>query len=84
MGCITYAYGSEAPPLPSNTAATVSVPEVSGFRMLFNAYRHCLDQQDMVVCLKSRALRMLDRAIHTESIQIGDGNRGSFNDESIK
>lgn len=59
---------SEAPP-------PASVTEISGFRMLFNAYRQCSDQQEMVVCLKGRALRMLDRAIQMDNIQITDGKR---------
>lgn len=70
---MTRAIGSEAPSPLSDTVAD-AVPEVSGLRMLFGAYRQCSDQQEMVVCLKRRALKMLDRAIHSESIQIADGN----------
>ncbi|XP_008182309.1 uncharacterized protein LOC100161958 isoform X2 [Acyrthosiphon pisum] len=65
LGCAMCTVSSEV--LPSSTS------EVSGFRMMFNAYRQCSDQSEMVVCLKSRALRMLDRAIHMENIQITDG-----------
>lgn len=66
LGCIMCTVSSETPSPPTT--------EVSGFRMLFNAYRQCSDQQEMVVCLKSRALRMIDRAIQMENIQISDGN----------
>lgn len=66
LGCAMLTVSSEV--LPSSTS------EVSGFRMMLNAYRQCSDQSEMVVCLKSRALRMLDRAIHMENIQITDGN----------
>jgi len=66
LGCAMRMVNTEVPP--------PSTPEVSGFRMMFNAYRQCSDQPEMVVCLKSRALRMLDRAIHMENIQITDGN----------
>ncbi|XP_025417335.1 uncharacterized protein LOC112688385 isoform X2 [Sipha flava] len=65
LGCVMCAFSSDAPPPASN--------EVSGFRMMFNAYRQCSDQQEMVVCLKSRALRMLDRAMQMENIPIVDG-----------
>ncbi|XP_022178644.1 uncharacterized protein LOC111039433 isoform X1 [Myzus persicae] len=66
LGCAMRTVSSEVQ-LPSSTS------EVSGLRMMFNAYRQCSDQSEMVVCLKSRALRMLDRAIHMENIQITDG-----------
>ncbi|XP_050533822.1 uncharacterized protein LOC126901431 [Daktulosphaira vitifoliae] len=60
---------SEAPP-PQSLG---NPSEVSGFRMLFNAYRQCSNQQDTIVCLKGRALRMLDRATQIENIQLMDG-----------
>lgn len=69
LGCIICTVSSETSPPPTT--------EVSGFRILFNAYRQCSDQQEMVVCLKSRALRMIDRAIQMENIQISDGNNSS-------
>ncbi|XP_050437133.1 uncharacterized protein LOC126843572 isoform X2 [Adelges cooleyi] len=72
---ILCAVSSEAPPPPSPASPppSASSTEASGFRMLFNAYRQCSDQQDTVVCLKGRALRMLDRATQMENIQLADG-----------
>ena len=46
---------------------------VSGLKVVYGAYRQCEDAADPLVCLKARALKLLDRAIATDNIPLVDG-----------
>lgn len=46
---------------------------LSGLRVMYNSYRHCEDQEDTMLCLKGKALKLVDRAIHSDDISLVDG-----------
>ncbi|KAL1137697.1 hypothetical protein AAG570_009393 [Ranatra chinensis] len=46
---------------------------ISGFKVVYSAYRQCEDAPDPLVCLKARALKLLDRAITSDNIPLVDG-----------
>ncbi|XP_014273834.1 uncharacterized protein [Halyomorpha halys] len=45
----------------------------SGFRVLYSVYRQCESKEEPFACLKARAVKLVDRAIHSDSIPIVDG-----------
>ncbi|XP_075210975.1 osiris 11 [Lycorma delicatula] len=46
---------------------------ISGLRVMYNSYRYCEDQEDTMLCLKGKALKLVDRAIHSDDIALVDG-----------
>ncbi|KAF6208880.1 hypothetical protein GE061_014622 [Apolygus lucorum] len=45
----------------------------SGMRVMYSVYKQCEEAQDPVICLKARAVKLVDRALHAEAIPIVDG-----------
>ncbi|CAH0770406.1 unnamed protein product [Bemisia tabaci] len=45
---------------------------ITGLKLALNVYRQC-EKQDIMICLKSRALKLIERASNSKSISIYDG-----------
>ncbi|BES96533.1 Protein of unknown function (DUF1676) [Nesidiocoris tenuis] len=45
----------------------------SGMRVVYSAYRQCENSVDPVICLKARAVKLVDRALHSDAIPLVDG-----------
>lgn len=68
-----------ASPSPSGSLETARGLEssdqglMSGIRVLYRTYERCEQQEDMLACLKLKALRFADRALKVKSIPLIDG-----------
>ncbi|KAK9501638.1 hypothetical protein O3M35_012329 [Rhynocoris fuscipes] len=45
----------------------------SGMKVIYSVYRQCENSNDPLVCLKARAIKLVDRAINSDNIQLIDG-----------
>lgn len=48
----------------------------SGMRVIYSAYKQCEQDVDPLVCLKARAVKLMDRAITSDTISVMDGEYG--------
>ena len=50
-----------------------------GFKTVYNNYKQCEDEADMLACLKLKAVKLVDRALSINNIPIIEGKRSDIN-----
>ncbi|XP_039299912.1 uncharacterized protein LOC111062519 [Nilaparvata lugens] len=78
MGFLTWSVPVMALILLSTTLRSTEAVDqpaglLTGLRVIYNSYRHCEDQDDTMLCLKWKALKLVDRALHSEDIPLIEG-----------